>query len=144
MDSGIENSDAGRICLPFLREAQNPDGGWGFRPGISSRVEATCWALLALWEPAQQTAENQVRVQNALSFLQNAQLGDGSWPAAPGEETGCWGTSLCCMTLAAVGGGKSNAATESGLNWICNDWPSDSTPWRRFLARISSRRDVAP
>lgn len=144
MDSGIENSDVGRICLPFLREAQNPDGGWGFRPGTPSRVEATCWALLALWEPAQQAAEDQVRVQNALSFLQDAQLADGAWPAAQGEETGCWVTSLCCLVLAAVGGQTPNSATEAGLQWICDDWPSDSTPWRRFLSRLSARGDVAP
>jgi hypothetical protein len=144
MDSGIENSEVSRICLPFLREAQNPDGGWGFRPRTPSRVEATCWALLALWEPAQQAAEDQVRVQNALSFLQTAQLADGSWPAAPGDETGCWVTSLCCLVLGEVGNQTPNSATDAGLQWISDDWPSDSTPWRRFLARLSSRRDVAP
>ncbi len=36
------------VCLPFLRAAQNEDGGWGFHPGPQSRVEATSWTLLAL------------------------------------------------------------------------------------------------
>jgi hypothetical protein len=144
MDSSIENSDAAQICLPFLREAQNSDGGWGFRPGTPSRVEATCWALLALWEPSQQFTQDRVRVHNAREFLQSAQLGDGSWPAATGEEVGCWVTSLCCLALTTTGDRTQSSAMDSGLRWICNDWPSDSTPWRRFLARFTSQRDVAP
>jgi hypothetical protein len=140
----IENSDAAEFCLAFLRDTQNPDGGWGFRPGTASRVEATCWALLALWEPAEQFAEDRVRVHRARDFLQGAQLADGSWPAAPGEQTGCWVTSLCCLALNAIGDLTQSSTMESGLRWICDDWPSDSTPWRRFLSRFSSQRDVAP
>jgi hypothetical protein len=144
MATEIESSDAARICLPFLRESQNPDGGWGFRPETPSRVEATCWAWLALWEPSEQSAEDRVRVHNARDFLRTTQLADGSWPAAPGETTGSWVTSLCCLTLNAIGDKTQISTIESGLRWICNDWPSDSTPWRRFLARFSSQRDVAP
>ena len=144
MESGLENSDVARICLPFLRETQNPDGGWGFRPATSSRVEATCWALLALWEPSQESSEDRVRVHRARDFLQTTQLGDGSWPAAPGEATGCWVTSLCCLALTAIGDQTQRSAIESGLSWVCNDWPSDSTPWRRLLARLASQDDVAP
>jgi Prenyltransferase and squalene oxidase repeat len=144
MESELENSDVARICLPFLRDTQNPDGGWGFRPGTSSRVEATCWALLALREPSEQSSEDRVRVRRARDFLQTAQLGDGSWPAAPGEEAGCWVTSLCCLALNAIGDQPQKSAIESGLRWVCDDWPSDSTPWRRFLSRLASHSDVAP
>jgi Prenyltransferase and squalene oxidase repeat len=144
MDSEIENSEAALACLTFLRNAQNPDGGWGFKPGASSRVEATCWALLALWEPSRESAEDAVRVHRARDFLQTTQLPDGSWPAAPGEETGCWVTSLCCLALTAIGDRTQQSTIESGLRWICDDWPSDSTPWRRFLSRFSSQREVAP
>jgi hypothetical protein len=140
----IENSDAARVCLPFLRDSQNADGGWGFRPGTPSRVEATCWSLLALREPSLESSEDRVRVQRARDFLQKTQLSDGSWPAAAGEETGCWVTSLCCLALAVTGDAARNSAIESGLRWICNVWPSDSTLWRRFLARLSSQREVAP
>lgn len=140
----MESSDAAQICLPFLRESQNSDGGWGYRPGTPSRVEATCWALLALWEPSLQFAEDRVRVQNARDFLQTAQLDDGAWPAAAGEEAGCWVTSLCCLAMRTTGDQTHDSTIESGLHWICNDWPSDSTPWRRFLARFSPERDIAP
>lgn len=144
MDSGIEDSDAARMCLPFLRESQNADGGWGFRPGTSSRAEPTCWALLAFWESAQQAVDDLRCVHRGRDFLQTTQLSDGSWPAAPGESTGCWVTSLCCVALAATGDQTQVSAIESGRRWVCDDWPSDSTPWRRFLARASSQHEVAP
>ncbi|MCA1651208.1 MAG: hypothetical protein LC753_13335, partial [Acidobacteria bacterium] len=32
----------------FLLAGRNTDGGWGYYPGKSSRLEPTCWALLAL------------------------------------------------------------------------------------------------
>jgi hypothetical protein len=144
MASEIENSDAAQLCLIFLRETQNPDGGWGFRPGTVSRVEPTCWALLALWEPSRESTEDSVRVHRARDFLQTAQLADGSWPAVSGEQNGCWVTSLCCMTLNAIGDRTQSSTIESGLRWICDDWPSDSTLWRRILARFSSQREVAP
>jgi hypothetical protein len=31
-----------------LRRARNADGGWGYRRGNASRLEPTCWSLLAL------------------------------------------------------------------------------------------------
>ena len=44
-------TDRGKTVLG-LREAlvrlRNADGGWGYYPGKSSRLEPTCWALLAL------------------------------------------------------------------------------------------------
>lgn len=32
----------------FLLAGRNPDGGWGYSPGKASRLEPTCWAVLAL------------------------------------------------------------------------------------------------
>jgi hypothetical protein len=34
-----------------LLDVRNYDGGWGYAPGRTSRLEPTCWALLALAEP---------------------------------------------------------------------------------------------
>src|SRR5882724_8410323 len=120
MISGIENSDAAHICLTFLREAQNADGGWGFRPGTASRMEATCWAVLVLWQPSQHSPEDRVRVRGARDFLRTRQLADGSWPASPGEQAGCWLTSLCCLALATIGDQAESSAIESGLRWVCD------------------------
>jgi hypothetical protein len=35
----------------LLLSRRNADGGWAYAPGKSSRLEPTCWALLALGEP---------------------------------------------------------------------------------------------
>lgn len=37
-----------RELLGFLLETRRPDGGWPYYAGKSSRLEPTCWALLAL------------------------------------------------------------------------------------------------
>ncbi len=140
MEAGPETSFIEDVCLPYLRTAQNADGGWGFHPGAQSRVEPTCWALQALIDAdGPKTPE---RVTRGLQFLRAAQLPDGSWPCTPEEKVGCWVTSLACWVLLID---KDSAkAVAVGLHWLCQDWPSDSTPWRRLLARFSSQRHVAP
>jgi hypothetical protein len=125
--------------LAFLERAQNEDGGWGFRPGRASRVEPTCWALLALLQL--QTHENvKERVSQGVQFLRASQLSDGSWPAAPAQQTGCWVTSLACWALLAAK--DSSGAAETGLHWLCDDWPKDSAPWRRVIARFFRKDKV--
>lgn len=37
---------------PALRQARNADGGWAYHSGKKSRIEPTCWALLALSQDA--------------------------------------------------------------------------------------------
>jgi hypothetical protein len=128
------------FCLPFLRNAQNADGGWGFHPGAESRVEPTCWAILALQASGNATA-SVAKLDQGFQFLRAAQLADGSWVASPQVTTGCWVTSLACWVLLADA--HAHAAVSSGLKWLCDDWPRDSAPWRRFLARFSSERKVA-
>jgi hypothetical protein len=128
------------VCLPALRNAQNAGGGWGFHPGSVSRVEPTCWALQALLNtsgPATIEAVTQ-----GFQFLRQAQLPDGSWPSTPGEKTGCWVTSLACWTLASAPDSTKKIA--AGLSWLCEDWPRDSSPWRRLLRKFSAQRDIFP
>jgi len=57
-----------------LAAGANGDGGWGYYPGHASRLEATCWALLALEATDSGSAE---RVPSHRRFLLEAQLGDG-------------------------------------------------------------------
>jgi hypothetical protein len=140
MEADPDISFVENVCLPYLRSAQNTDGGWGFHPGAQSRVEPTCWALLASGDPTE--LEISPIVARGLAFLGAAQLPDGSWPSTPEEKVGCWVTSLACSVLLSAK--NSSKAVAAGLNWLCKDWPRDSTPWRRFLAKFSSQRDVFP
>jgi hypothetical protein len=133
------NSFTENICGPLLRDAQNPDGGWGFHPGANSRVEPTCWALKALTSLASPANSDGDAIRRGLDFLIAAQLPDGSWPSTPQEKTGCWVTSLACWVLSGAFDGekKYSQAIASGLRWVCDDWPRDSGWWQKLLRRLS-------
>src|SRR5512136_2329208 len=73
-------------CLPFLQDAQNADGGWGFHSGDQSRVEPTCWALHALLNSS--WPDKSPLIGRGFQFLLGAQLKDGSWPSSPEETVG--------------------------------------------------------
>lgn len=110
-----------RLCSPLLTESQNPDGGWGFQPGLESSVEPACWALLAL---SHETGTDLERArQQGLAWLQGLQLADGSWPSRPGQRDGCWVTSLCCLAIYALQGDA--GALTRGLQWLCKSWPAE-------------------
>ena len=119
-----DNLFAERFSAPVLRSAHNRDGGWGFHPGGSSRVEPTCWALKALMSLESTRDSDGHAITRALSFLTAAQLPDGSWPSTAEEKTGCWVTSLACWVLAGAREEKYSQAIASGLIWICDDWPA--------------------
>src|SRR3984957_10164962 len=140
MEADREKSFVEEVCLPFLRKAQNGDGGWGFHPHSQSCVEPTSWALQALRESSNREAE--VGIPRGLQFLRAAQLADGSWPSTPEEKSGCWVPLLGCWVLLSAA--DSSGAATPGFNWLCQDWPGDATPWRRFLARFSTQRELHP
>jgi hypothetical protein len=133
-----DNVFAENFSAPMLRGAQNSDGGWGFHPGAGSRVEPTCWALKALMSLESRRDSDGHAITRALSFLTAAQLPDGSWPSTSEEKSGCWVTSLVCWVLAGTREEKYSQAIASGLTWICDDWPRDSSWWQRTLRKLSS------
>ena len=140
------HSMAETVCVPMLRGAQNEDGGWGFRPGVQSRVEATCWAVKALsgmQEKSGGDAADAERIERGLKFLTAAQLSNGSWAAMPGETTGSWVTSLACWTLAGLDTQKYAKAIAVGLRWVCDDWPKDSSWLQKTLRKLSSAKKLA-
>ncbi len=138
--ASTESSWMKTICSSLLRDAQNADGGWGFRPNTQSRVEPTCWALHTLLYCS--GSESSEGVTRGFRFLRGAQLPDGSWPSAPEAKIGCWVTSLACWVLLAEK--DSSDAVAAGLSWFCGDWPLDSAPWARLLRRLSSQRHFFP
>jgi hypothetical protein len=134
-----ESVFAATICLPFILNAQNADGGWGFQPGLESRVEPTCWAILALRALESGAPSNEISARG-LQFLRKAQLANGSWPASTEVSTGCWVTALACWVLTRDV--QAREAVAAGARWICNDWPRDGARWRRWRGRLFSHRKI--
>jgi hypothetical protein len=58
-----------------LIAGRNPDGGWGYYAGKSSRLEPTCWALLSLLEDRR--PEDAAIVEAGLHLLAKWQRADG-------------------------------------------------------------------
>jgi hypothetical protein len=142
MEADPGKSFVQELCLPLLRNAQNVDGGWGFHAQSESRVEPTCWALQALVGSSNGQAETGVA--RGLQFLRAAQLSDGSWPSTPEEKSGCWVTSLGSWVLLTSADPEAAPAAAAGLRWLCRDWPRDTTPWRRLLLKLFSRKELHP
>jgi len=129
-------------CLSgsLLERSQKDDGGWGFHVDAQSRVEPTCWALLALLQIASKDLAEHIA--RGLEFLRSAQLPNGSWPAASGQQDGSWVTSLACWVLLCARHLEDPyPVTAAGFRWLCDDWPKDTSAWRRAL-ECFSRKDV--
>lgn len=150
VQSSTEEEFVRDIGLPFLQTAQNQDGGWGFRPGAQSRVEPTAWSLLALKGMERAGRESPTvpglpptsDVQKkAIGFLRAAQLPDGSWPAWPDRDVGCWATSLACWAL-SDDDPDSRQEVRKGLGWICEDWPHDSTFLKRAIQKLLGSKKI--
>ncbi|MBI3670394.1 MAG: hypothetical protein HY237_11510 [Acidobacteria bacterium] len=127
------------ICLASLRTAQNPDGGWGYRPAQRSATEPTCWSMLAL-AGGEERLEAESATMRGIRWLLAVQLPDGSWPAYPGQDEGCWVTSLACLTLHQLG--VAPEAVTKGIDWLGDAWPGEGRLWQRILRRLSSRPAV--
>ncbi len=124
-------------CLSLLRSMQNADGGWGFHSGGESRVEPTSWAALALSSNKQ---EHQDAFRKLTGYLHSKQLADGSWAATPEMSSGGWVTSLGCSALA--GCGESDKYLREGLQWLCEDFPRDSSPLQRFIRKLRPQSHI--
>jgi hypothetical protein len=137
--SASQNNESSRRLfadlVSHLRNTQDSDGGWPFHAGGASRVEPACWALLAL---ANQHDAAQQQIANGLQFLKTQQLTDGSWPAANGMSSGGWVTSLAAFTLAQFP--ASEKSVLAALQWLCDDYPRDSSRWQKFLKSFSSAK----
>ena len=129
--------------LALLQSSQNADGGWAFHGGGESRVEPTCWAVRALADG--KSGVTEAEIVRAMDFLKSKQLGDGSWPANDGMQAGGWVTSLACSVLAGCGEKATHEiqkAIEAGLQWLCDDYPRDSSGWQKFLKKIHSKKKL--
>lgn len=125
-----------QLYLPFLFEAQNADGGWGYRCGGQSSVEATSWVLLALLgiHPSSPCLRAGVR------WLRECQLRDGSWPSFAGQPRGCWVTAPASLALYTYGDSSDHVAR--ALLWLSEAWPVEGSIWRRIAAKFLRQERV--
>ena len=128
------------VCLPYLLAAQNADGGWGFRSGTQSRIEATAWVVIALKQVFSTSAAGDA-IARGLGFLRDAQLSDGSWAAAPGQTQGSSVTSLGCWAFLAAN--ENREGLRRGLSWLVAARPGDSGTWWRLMRRFNRDKKVS-
>jgi hypothetical protein len=81
----------------------NPAGGWPYSAGKNSRVEPTCWALLALLESADEDAAARTRLAAPhLQWLAGAQQPDGLLADQAGVPANFTANGFAACVLASV------------------------------------------
>jgi hypothetical protein len=100
--AGRPDSEAERKALQYLREMQNPDGGFPEIPGeAESNVASTAWAVQGIWA-AGQDPETWVKGSgNPLSYMASLQQTDGRirWKASQ-DLNGIWMTAYVAPAFA--------------------------------------------
>jgi hypothetical protein len=139
LPKSTESSDAGlreRVCLPLLRKAQNADGGWAYRAGTGSAIEATAWCLLGL---AGSGADREA-IERGRRWLAGAQNEDGSWPARLETRDGNWVTALAGLALLATAGPSPEAARAA--EWICQSHSAEGGLVWRLRGMLAGKKVV--
>lgn len=95
-------------AVDFLIQAQNSDGGWGYRVGGMSFVEPTAAVMLALGASGAQT--------RARDFLVALQQPDGGWGIAAQDSESGWMTAWAVTALAKME--SPEAAVDRGTAWL--------------------------
>ena len=105
-------TDLRQTRLARLRATQNPDGGWGYFPGKQSRLEPTCYALLAM-HGDRASSDAWMR---GWSLIRNWQRDDGGFQPAADIQLSSWATALV-VTLHCVHGAY-DARFQKGVAWL--------------------------
>jgi len=125
-------------AVPSLRDAQNQDGGWGYRGG-ASWTEPTAYALLAL-AAAGERGEN---CERGLAWLEKGQRGDGGWAPNRSVDRSTWVTAMAVLVLAERTGA---AALPGAYGWLLAQSGRESGYLQRFrdwLLGLSQEQNVS-
>jgi hypothetical protein len=90
---------------------------------------------------AREYPEATIIVTNARQYLLVKQEKEGYWTASPEMKTGNWVTSLACAALSQQAGAEN--ATLAAIEWLCEDYPLDSSPLLRVVRSFSRKTNFS-
>ena len=94
----------------ILEAGAAASGGWGYYPGKASRVEPTCWSLLALAATtALPRAAWLAAIDPHLQFLARSQRADGLLHDLPSPLPNLTSNGLAALACLQIGGGTAEA-----------------------------------
>jgi hypothetical protein len=96
--------------IDFIKAGQNPDGGWGYRPGGTSTVEPSAFCAIALLAGGE--AEAAAR---GLAFLKSCQSASGAMGVFPGDSAGSWMAYAALLAYHAFG---ADSEEDRLIDWI--------------------------
>lgn len=100
---------AARRAAAWLASVQGPDGGFGYRPGLSADVDSTATATWAL-----ALAGRRAAARRAAGFVAAAQAADGGFPSLPGGASNAQSTGLALVALRVAGLGAGTRPAPGG------------------------------
>ena len=106
------------MSLESLVRAQNRDGGWPYRRGVSW-TEPTVYAILALHGAGETEASRR-----GLQWLAANRRRDGGWPPQANVDESTWVTSLVAMTPPELLGAQNHAGA---IRWLADLTGEEST-----------------
>jgi hypothetical protein len=112
-----------------LRDNQNPDGGWPYRPGGASWTEPTVFALLAGYASSDSTGRSR-----ALEWLRKLQCPDGGWSPKPGVTHSTWVTALAALLPPEDLGAALHA---QAVRWLLGLTPANTSLYFRFKSWLN-------
>ncbi|WP_297509184.1 prenyltransferase/squalene oxidase repeat-containing protein [Thermococcus sp.] len=103
---GSVNDEINSLALELIN-AQNPDGGWGYRIGQASDVLDTGYAVVALVNALQYVEADKIKtirngIDRAVSYLLSAEGEDG-WGYVPDTEPSFYPTAIALWALGEYG-----------------------------------------